>query len=139
MCTLLGLCVPSICTSGFFVVVLVHRLNPSFLGFASASACAHMWGWAWSVGVACAWFACDLQEERERERDQFMFQIREQGRENKLLEQLVGLFLLPSEMSKVRRVQRVLPPPRPPPTPCPRSLCKSGVPGSWHRASWVLG
>ena len=41
------------------------------------------------------------QDERERERDQFMFQIREQERENKLLEQLVGLFLLPSEVSKV--------------------------------------
>ena len=31
-----------------------------------------------------------------------MFQILEQQKENKLLEQLVGLFLLPKEMSKVR-------------------------------------
>ena len=47
------------------------------------------------------------QDERDRERDQYMFQIREQQKENKLLEQLVGLFLLPSEMGKVRH--RTLP------------------------------
>ncbi len=67
------------------------------------------------------------QEERERERDQLMFQIREQGRENKLLEQLVGLFLLPSEMSKVRGAD-----PSPSPRPCPPArVCVLVV--CWHR------
>ena len=43
-----------------------------------------------------------MQSEHERERDQQMFQIREQEKAIKLLEQLVSMFVMPSDMAKVR-------------------------------------